>query len=227
MFCVSSPLERRTVLLSLIKESASMAGLLLIIVSFFLKQMPMAQASNSCFDVSERVQNRIPLLKPLSAAPPATLPTASVSGEKSPHLFWAAASTNLPRSLASLFAALVSHQPTKSSQASKVDIQVKVDSKNDLHDQTSFVVRPFPLIKVEWTEDWFFNHLSPTVALISFEKTSGTEHIAHLCGQIELTAQSEQSTKVQVYQEVQADRHSEKDTLDGVLSILSKLRAGA
>jgi len=91
------------------------------------------------------------------------------------------------------------------------------------------VVKPVFFITIAWSEEWGFGlkkgtPANPEAIVISYQKTEGTSHIKHLCGNISLQMLSPTSTGVFIYEEVQADRRSSDDVLNGITGTLRTLR---
>jgi hypothetical protein len=107
---------------------------------------------------------------------------------------------------------------------------VPVDTKEFLKKIIEkIVIKPVFFITIEWSEEWGFALKQGTVdkpeaIVISYQKTEGTSHIKHLCGNIYLQSLSATSTGVFIYEEVQADRRTSKDVLNGLTGTLRTLR---
>ncbi len=106
----------------------------------------------------------------------------------------------------------------------------EVESKDFLKriDQT-IVIKPVFFLTIEWKEAWAFalkdgKAEKPESMVISYQKTEGTSHVKHLCGNIFLKSITPDSTGVYLYEEVQADRRSAKDVVDGLSGTLRTLR---
>jgi hypothetical protein len=96
-------------------------------------------------------------------------------------------------------------------------------------EQIKFVIKPFPLISVEWIEDWAFNLAAgpkeaPERVVVAYEKVKGSSHVGHLCGSMVLTRAGD-GADVSIYEEMKATRRSESDNLNGIRATLRNLQA--
>ena len=105
-----------------------------------------------------------------------------------------------------------------------------IESKDFLKriDQT-IVIKPVFFVTIEWKEAWAFalkdgKAEKPESIVVSYQKSEGTSHIKHLCGNILLKSITPDSTAVYLYEEVQADRRSAKDVMNGLSGTLRTLR---
>ena len=113
------------------------------------------------------------------------------------------------------------------------DIEVSthsIDSKDYLKETVQTIqVTPVFFLTIEWKETWAYalkdgTEKKPKTIVISYEKTEGTSHIDHLCGNIVLRSLSPTSTGVFLYQEMKADRRNAKDLLNDLSGTLRTLR---
>jgi hypothetical protein len=185
-------------------------------------------AEKGCFDFAE------PLRRPLIAVMPLRLRLSQkdgiseISDEISDGQNWAAVRGEVARPILEVLKDLEAHQVTKSASASAEILDI-ADSRFLSRQSVKFRVTPFPLMHVDWTEDWAFSGLKtdsrgPAEILVAYEKTQGTSYIRHLCGNYILERLGPARTGVFIYEEAQATRRSRKDTLDGVRATLQKLQ---
>lgn len=95
--------------------------------------------------------------------------------------------------------------------------------------QEKIIIKPFLFITIEWTEDWGFSVKdgtlkNPKSVVVSYQKTEGTSHIKHFCGNMLLQTQKDGTTGIYLYEEVQADRRSAEDVMNGLIGTLRTLR---
>ncbi|NDD93382.1 hypothetical protein EBZ37_15035, partial [bacterium] len=60
--------------------------------------------------------------------------------------------------------------------------------------------------------------------VISYQKTSGTSHIQHFCGNILIQRLSRTQTGVYLTEEIKADRRSAEDVHNGLMGTLRTLQ---
>jgi hypothetical protein len=148
------------------------------------------------------------------------------SGELPSGVVWAAVKDRSPRTIPAILEELGSHETNKSRRISEMQVSELGDPNFLRHQKVKFVVTPFPLINISWTEDWAFTLLAGTAerperVLVAYEKTDGTSHIRHLCGAYELRALPSGETSIYLYEEAKATSRSREDTLDGVAATLA------
>ena len=205
-----------------------MRALLLISILFFVDRVlwqHMAFADSACFDLSKA---SVQLLKaaPLKFDPKTDL---GDSGIDSNHLDWGQVSGVVHKPLGELYFKLQDPKTIRNSDNTKVTVEL-IETKEFLKKfLQKIVVKPVIFITIEWTEEWGFalkqgTPEKPEAMVISYQKSEGTSHIRHLCGNILLRALSPTSTGVFIYEEVQADRRNAKDVLNGITGTLRTLR---
>ncbi len=187
--------------------AAGLAGLLIV-----------APAWAGCFDFSTPIET--PLHKPTNTNASGVLPQGWV---------WATVNGSVRSDLMTILADLYAHGTTKSSRVNKMKIVEQKDPRFLAKHEAHFEVDPFPFVSVKWTETWAFTVLEgtrehPSKVLVSYEKTDGTSHIEHLCGNYLLESQGA-GTNVFIYEEAKATNRSEKDTIDGLKGNLKALDA--
>ena len=170
-------------------------------------------AFGGCFDFSTRITD--PLHNPTNSDQSGKLPQGRD---------WAAVRGTVHPSIETILKDLVAHGTTKSSRVNKMEIKDLKDPHYLAKQEVHFEVDPFPFVTVKWTEMWAFavtnaaaDHLVRVV--VSYEKTEGTSHIEHLCGNYVLDRLPDGQTDVFIYEEAKATGRNEKDTLDGLRGI--------
>jgi hypothetical protein len=153
-------------------------------------------------------------------------PVRAASGRLPSGFFWAAAREKIERPLPGLMQELLKHEATRSPRASQMRVFEAPDPRFWRHQRVLFTVHPFPLVNVEWTEDWFFSLSSGRlpVGRAWYEKTEGTSHIAHLCGLFEVTQTGPSASEVALYEEAGATGRDEESSLSSVRGTLERLR---
>lgn len=91
------------------------------------------------------------------------------------------------------------------------------------------LVKPFPLVRVEWTEDWAFTltrgtRERPERLVIAYQKREGTSHIEHYCGTIVLERLDDGSTDVALAEESTITGKDQHDVAKGLAWFLGLLR---
>lgn len=142
---------------------------------------------------------------------------------------WGQTSGIVDKPIGELYKKLQDPKTIRNSDNTKVDLSSSEpkDFLKLIHQK--IVIKPVFFMTVDWQEDWAFSlkegtKEKPTAILISYQKTEGTSHIKHLCGNILLQALSPTTTGVYLYEEVQADRRSAEDVAKGISGTLRTLR---
>jgi hypothetical protein len=142
---------------------------------------------------------------------------------------WAKVRGTVPKPLKAVLALLLDHNTTKSPKVDEMKV-FKVESPHylELH-KVHYEINPFPLIWVKWDEQWAYalikgSAAEPEEVLISYQKSEGTSHIEHLCGNIELKKLNESTTDVYQYEEAKATNRTSEDTMNGLIGTLETLR---
>ena len=189
----------------------------------FLSQV--ALADGTCFDLSK---SSITLLKPAPTKFEAGT-DPSENGTDVSQNDWGKISGVVNKPIADLYQKLLDPKTIRNSDNTKVTV-VPIETKDFLKKKIEkIVVKPVFFITVEWSEEWGFalkqgTPEKPEAIVVSYQKSEGTSHIKHLCGNILLQSLSPTSTGVFLYEEVQADRRSSKDVLNGITGTLRTLR---
>jgi hypothetical protein len=147
-------------------------------------------------------------------------------------LYWAVTQGESDRKIDDILKEILGHQTTRSARVSEMQIHVVANPHFLMVQDVHFEVHPFPLIHINWNENWAVSLLkgdaeNPQKILVTYEKTSGTSYIQQLCGQFELTSEPNGKTLVDIYEEAAAKGRTEQDTLSGISSTLRALQKKA
>jgi hypothetical protein len=188
----------------------------IIVITALLGILHTPSALAGCFDFSTRITQ--PLRNPTNT---------DASGQAPQGWVWATVHGSVRASLEAVLKDLEAHGTTKSSRVNKMEISALKDPRYLNKHEAHFEVDPFPFVSVKWTETWAFMILDgtadrPKKVLVSYEKTEGTSHIEHLCGNYLLERQGD-GTGVFIYEEAKATNRTEKDTMDGLKGNLKAL----
>jgi len=90
-------------------------------------------------------------------------------------------------------------------------------------------VKPIFFLTLEWEEDWLYTIKKGKPGkmesvVISYQKTTGTSHIEHFCGNILIQRINPGITGVFLTEEIKADRRSAEDVYRGLMGTLQILR---
>ncbi len=185
-----------------------------------------SEPSSLCFDFKNPVKQ--PMIKPIKSGGKKD----STAGEKfsDEHLGeWGAARGVVEKSVYEVYQAIL--DPFTIKDPDKAQVTLTQENRNGFN---AFQIReikisPFPLINIEWIEQWAFvitkgKDLDPREMVISYQKSEGTSHIKSLCGSIVLKQIGKQKTDVFLYEQMKAARRNFKDIIDGHLGTLRTLR---
>jgi hypothetical protein len=190
-----------------------------------------AIAGTGCFDFDTRAASPAPIERRIPAAFREPLPT----GERGPHLGsgqsrsgvnWAVARGRTPRPLAALMADLTGHEATRSREASRIAIAEISDPRYWRRQRVQFGIDPFPLMHVDWAEDWAFA-LEPSRGSAWYEKIEGTAFISWLCGVIQVSATPGGGSELLLYEESRATARDETAARKTVAGAFERLASGA
>ncbi|OGQ24107.1 MAG: hypothetical protein A2138_05015 [Deltaproteobacteria bacterium RBG_16_71_12] len=198
-------------------------GMLLVIPSVALAAP--AHAGERCFDLST----------PLVAPPRASLPLPTAGGDASAagargDVVWAQRRGVVRRPIEKLRAYLEDPRHFKDQQVDEMTVAPMPTGPLLKHHQVHSLVRPFPLVTVEWTDEWSTSLLAgsrdrPDAVLIAYQKVAGTSYIARFCGTLVLTRIDEQTTDVAQFEEATITGRSHDDMKQGLADMLATLRA--
>jgi hypothetical protein len=195
-----------------------------------------AETGDKCFDFASRIDR---MVRPELAAKPSgsqgTLPNAKDTKEPSHEkdgIFWGVLTGDVHLPVRNVYFLLSDHNTTKNSKVDKMGVTEELDPHYLLRQKVHFEIDPFPLVTVEWDEQWAYTLLAgtpekPTKILISYEKVDGTSHIKHLCGNILITQTDAQNSHLVFYEEAQATNQSQGDAVSGLKGKLKNLQTHA
>lgn len=98
------------------------------------------------------------------------------------------------------------------------------------HFKVHALVKPFPFVTVEWTDEWAFSLVEgaparPETILLAYQKVDGTSHIAHYCGTLVLKRVDDETTDVAQYEESNITGKNLDDQVKGLADFLVVLRS--
>jgi hypothetical protein len=185
--------------------------------------------SSGCFDLSTAAGVKA-LSKPIPFDSP-TRTDAVASGLHPKGGGWGSARAMLAMPIAEALKQLQDQKTLKNPEES--DVEVKHEKRPGLADWQSvdITIHPFPLISVDWTEQWAYkitkgNEAKPKEILIAYQKSAGTDHIRHFCGNIWLKADGSK-TDFAVYEEAEATRRTPEAIAKGHLGTIRTIRERA
>lgn len=195
-----------------------------VVILLFALAVP-ARAGERCFDLSS------PLAAPprASLALPASGGDASTAGKQG-ELVWAQRRGVVKRPIEKVRAYLEDPRHFKDTQVDEMTLVQLPTGPLLKHHQVRSLVRPFPLVTVEWTDEWSTSLLAgsparPDAVLIAYQKVAGTSYIAHFCGTLVLTRLDDQTTDVAQYEEANITGRSHDEMKRGLADMLDTLRA--
>ncbi len=182
-----------------------------------------ATAQARCFDFATKI---VAPLKPALAA--AEKGDAYRAGETSDGKIWTQLRGSVAKPAQQILAFLLNHDNLRDPEVDEMQVKKRESSLYLARHTIAYEVRPFPLVKIRWTEEWGYAADgpadAPTAWVVSYEKTEGTDHIQHFCGSIVLRRLADQVTDVYQYEESKIDRHDQADQTKGMRTLLAKLR---
>ncbi|MCC7075386.1 MAG: hypothetical protein IT383_29000 [Deltaproteobacteria bacterium] len=195
---------------------------------FLLLLLPLiagtAHANGTCFDLS----------RPFTAPPRASLPLtpgdpdASAAGANG-EAVWAQRRGIVKQPLAKLRSFLEDPRHFKSSRVDEMTLTPRPAGALLAHHDVHSLVRPFPLVTVEWTDEWATSLLAgtpsrPEAVLIAYQKRAGTSHITRWCGTVLLTRVDDTTTDVAQFEEAIITGRSHDEMKDDLAGMLERLR---
>ncbi|MEO5970320.1 MAG: hypothetical protein ABIQ95_10375 [Bdellovibrionia bacterium] len=142
---------------------------------------------------------------------------------------WGSALGKVELPIQSIYQLLLDHYTIKNPE--KVKLKVYPQERNGYQDFHVLMVTASAVVfKVNWEEEWAYKIIDGTSAnpkkvVISYQKTTGTDYIPHLCGSIVLNSLGPKLTEVYLYEEVNAlGKRSPQDTVKGHIGTLNTLR---
>jgi hypothetical protein len=179
---------------------------------------------SGCFDFNTRV------IRPLRAPIPLLEGSDNTQlGSLPGDIDWGAARGIVNAPVTVTYRKLLDHTVWKDPKNNELRVE-KLDRPGylDFHRVTD-TINPIPFIHVSWTEDWAYALVSGTKdnvreMVISYQKQSGTSHLAHLCGSVLLQPHGDHMTDVFLYEEAKASHRDAKDIVSSHLGTLRTLR---
>jgi hypothetical protein len=183
--------------------------------------------ASPCFDLN---QPNVTLLKPS----PTTFPeigkeSQSFGKDEKTGYDWAIASGRVNKPLSLILERLLDPMTTRDREITEVEMN-RVEVKGALQKQhLKIKVKPIFFLTLEWEEDWLYTIKKGKPGkmesvVISYQKTSGTSHIEHFCGNILIQRIKSGVSGVFLTEEIKADRRSAEDVYRGLMGTLRTLR---
>ncbi len=184
-----------------------------------------ARADDACFDLS----------RPLAAPRRPSLPLpgdqrdASAAGADG-ELVWAQRRGLVRQPLAKIRAFLEDPRHFKSSRVDEMTLTPRPTGALLAHHDVHSLVRPFPLVTVEWTDEWATSLLAgtreePRAVLIAYQKRAGTSYIARWCGTVVLTRIDDTTTDVAQFEEAIITGRTHDEMQRDLAGMVATLRA--
>lgn len=204
------------------------AVLALTLVPLQLSEPPAtASAPAACFDFEAASPISQPLRPPI---PLKGRKDATASGTLQGKGVWGAARGVVNFPIQVVYKQLLDHYTIKDRSRVKLHVYEQEHSGYMAFHLVMVELKPAPMITLNWEEDWGYNLASgtpgdPKKIVISYQKTTGTSFIPHLCGSIVLEARPDGATDIALYEEIEATgKRSSEDTAKGHLGTLATLR---
>jgi hypothetical protein len=185
-----------------------------------------ADSTQPCFDFNSTV--KAPLREAVSLKPKKDNTLSGTLATPKSGL-WGSARGEVNKPIQKLYEELLDHYTIKSAKKTKLRVyEQDRPGYNDFH--VVMVTLPTPVMDVKWEEEWAYavtegSKTAPKTIVISYQKTSGTKYVPHLCGSIVLKSISPTSTDVYLYEEINAlGKRSHQETVKGHLGTLATLR---
>jgi hypothetical protein len=142
---------------------------------------------------------------------------------------WAKADGIVEKPISELLKRLQNPMTTRNPEITKLEVTEVPVLDAILKQKIKIKVRPVFFMTLEWEEEWLFSTKkgtpgNPESIVISYQKTSGTSHIQHFCGNILLQKIDPHTTGVYLTEEILASRRSARDVYQGLLGTLRILR---
>ncbi len=181
-------------------------------------------AQGRCFDFNTKVTAPLKAAQPLPASGDAV-----DTGQRGDGIIWTRLRGTIAKATSRVLALLLNHDTMRDPEVDELQVKKKESPQDLARHCVSYDVRPFPLIKVRWTEEWGYAvadgpEAMPTTWGISYEKTEGTSHIDHFCGNIVLRRLSDTLTDMFQYEESKISRPDIDDQAKALKALLAKLR---
>jgi hypothetical protein len=180
-----------------------------------------------CFDLSRK--NVRLLAPPPSHFPPPGSELLEHGTEKITGLDWGRVAGTVKRPIDRVNALLLEPLFTRNPKHTTVT-RLPLSENGSLNRyRVKITVKPIFFLTLEWEEEWTHALIegtaeAPKSILISYQKTAGTSHIRHFCGNILIKALSPDSSGVYLVEHIDADRRDSEEVMNGLLGTLKALR---
>jgi hypothetical protein len=201
----------------------------IFLITTYLSHNSVAETSKDplCFDFS------VPVKTPLKAYKGTKAKNKDVTDSGkftySGGGIWGSALGKVDLPIQNIYQLLLDHYTIK--DPGKVRLKVYPQERPGFQDfHVVMVTVPTPIFNVNWEEEWAYTipegtSTSPKKVVVSYQKTTGTRYVPHLCGSIVLNSLGPQSTEVYLYEEINAlGKRSPGDTVKGHIGTLETLR---
>lgn len=184
----------------------------------------------ACYNFKEPIN--APLRRPFSDNSP--LPEDKIKKAKGSvqrgewKVHWASAQAESLLSIKQIVKNLQNHKVTMSSSVDEHDVESSKDDHNQLTHLVNFLIKPFPFVRVRWTEKWVYSlwrgtENDPQVYHAAYQKIKGTSHIEHLCGSILVEQMPKTITRITLIEEAKATRTDVNKTLQSVVGTVKSI----
>jgi hypothetical protein len=180
-----------------------------------------------CFDLSKKSTK-------LLGDPPREFPGAGseqvVSGTDSKTgLDWGRVVGRVKKPLKKVNELMLDPMITRNAKTTTVTTETLPDAGFLTRYRVAIRVKPVFFITLEWEEIWAHSLLegtpdAPKSILISYQKTQGTSHIRHFCGNILLKEIDKDTTGVFLIENIDADQRDPDEVANGLLGTLKILQ---
>lgn len=203
-----------------------LVALFLLVLGYGLTTPGTGRAEVPCFDLSQAVTSTLD--EPVSEQGP---DDRGKSGEKKDGRTWARLRGRVRRPIEQILAFLQDHRRFRDPRVDELEVQRLPPGPHLARTRVHSVVRPFPFVRVEWTDDWAYTLIegtreSPQRVVVSYQKIEGTSHIAHSCGNLVLSRIDAANTEVYQYGEAKITGRSAEDHARSFAVFLERLRKG-
>ena len=184
-----------------------------------------AWAGDPCFDLSTRIAE-----PPRPGLPlPPSGSDVSDAGQKG-ELVWAQRRGVVRRPIEKLRAFLEDPRNFKDEQVAEMTLTPLPSGPQLERHRVRSLVRPFPFVTVEWTDEWATTLVAgtparPDVLVVAYQKVAGTSYIAHFCGTLVLTRIDDHTTDVAQYEEANITGRSHDDMKRGLAEFVDTMRS--
>jgi hypothetical protein len=203
-------------------------GPLILLITLFFSSPSMAENDQGlCFDLN-RANTK--LLKPAPATyPEIGMETESFGSDPKTGYDWAMASGRVKKPVSEILKRLLDPMLTRDADITQVSVTSSPVPGTLQKNHVQIRVKPVFFLTLEWEEDWLYtlkkgSREKPIEVLISYQKTNGTSHIQHFCGNILIQKITPEWSGVYLTEEIKADRRSAEDVYRGLMGTLRTIR---